>query len=102
MSRPSNIQCRHYLVSVGIRVGGEKSAASESSTGFWPLLVEGLSGVRLRKYEVDRAERQAQEGTKWSDPVEEKTGFVEAVCQNYEVLVEDKWAEKSGGVGPSN
>ena len=39
--------------------------------------------------------------TGWSDPVEEQTGFVEAACQNYEVLVEDKRVGKSGGAGPS-
>jgi hypothetical protein len=39
--------------------------------------------------------------TGWSDPVEEKTGFVEATCQNYEVLMEEKRAGRGGGVGPS-
>ena len=39
--------------------------------------------------------------TMWSEPVEEKTSFVEATCQNYEVLVEDKCVGKIGGAGPS-
>ena len=63
-------------------------------------MLEGLSGVRLKKEEADRAEQRVQEVTGWDDPVEEKTGFVEAVCQNYEVLVEDKRAGKAGGVDP--
>ena len=42
-----------------------------------------------------------KDGTGWSDPVEEKTGFVEAACQNYEVLVEEKRAGNNGGVGSS-
>ena len=42
-----------------------------------------------------------REVTRWDDLVEEKTSFVEALCQNYEVLVEDKRAEKAGGAGLS-
>ena len=63
-------------------------------------MLEGLSGVRLKE-EADRAEQRVQEVTGWDDPVEEKTGFVEAACQNYEVLVEEKQAGRAGGVGPS-
>ena len=59
-------------------------------SGFWPSVLEGLYGVQLRKEEADRVEKRVREVTGWDDPVEEKTGFVEAVCQNYEVLVEDK------------
>ena len=55
----------------------------------------------LRKDEADRAEKRVREVTGWSDPVEEKTGFVEAACQNYEALVEDKRVGKTGGAGPS-
>ena len=40
-------------------------------------------------------------GSGWSDPVEEKTGFVEAACQNYEALVEEKRVGKTGTTGPS-
>ena len=58
--------------------------------------------MRLRKEEADRAEKRVQEVMGWNNPVEEKTGFVEATCQNYEVLVEDKRAGKGGGAGPSN
>ena len=54
------------------------------------------------KEEADHTERQVQGGTDWSDPVEEKTGFVEAACQNYEVLVEDKWAGNTRGARPSS
>ena len=64
-------------------------------------MLEGLAYVRLRKEEANRAERRVQEVTGWSDPVEEKTGFVEAACQNYEVLVENKRMGKTGGAGPS-
>jgi hypothetical protein len=38
--------------------------------------LEGLACARLRKVEADRAEKRVQEVTGWSDPVEEKTGFV--------------------------
>ena len=71
----------HYSVSAGIRVGSDEARKTKDS-GFWPLMLEGLAGVRLRKEEADHVERRVQEVTGWSDPVEEKTGFVEAACQN--------------------
>ena len=90
----------NYSASAGIRVGGDEARKAKDS-GFWPLVLEGLSGVRLKKEEADRAEQRIREVTGWDDPVEEKTGFVAAACQNYEVLVEDKHAGKAGGSGPS-
>jgi hypothetical protein len=57
----------------------------------------GLTGVRLVKEEADRAEKRVKEATGWSDPVEEKTGFVEAACQNYEVLIDERRAGRHGG-----
>ena len=65
------------------------------------MVLEGHSGVRLKKEEADCAEWWVRKVTGWSDPVEEKTGFVEAACQNYEVLVEDKHAGKARGAGHS-
>ena len=61
-------------------------------------MLEGLTGVRLRTEEADHVERRIREVTGWSDPVEEKTVFVEAAFQNYEVLVEDKREGKTRGV----
>ena len=68
---------------------------------FWPLELEGLFGMRLKREEVDCAKQRIQEVTGWDDLVEEKTGFLKAACQNYEVLVEDKRAGKAGGAIPS-
>ena len=90
----------HYSASAGIRVGGGE-ARRESKAGFWPTVLEGLAGARLKREESDRAEKRVREMTGWSDPVEEKTGFVEAVCQNYEALVEEKRVGKPGTTGPS-
>jgi hypothetical protein len=63
--------------------------------------LESFARVRLRKEEVDRTEKHVQEVTGWSNRIEEKTGFVEAACQNFEVLLEEKRAGRSGGAGPS-
>jgi hypothetical protein len=82
------------------RVGGEETPKTKDS-GFWPSVLEGLAGVRLKKEEADRAERRVREVTGWSKPVEEKSGFVEAACQNYEVLFEEKRVGSTGGAGPS-
>ena len=90
----------HYWVSAGIRVGGDEDRKTKDS-GFWPLVLEDVSGARLKREEASRAEQQVQEVTRWDNPVEENTGLVEAACQNYEVLVEDKRTGKAGGVGPS-
>ena len=40
--------------------------------------------------EALKAERRVQEMTGWEDPVEEKSSFVEAMCQTYDVLMEEK------------
>jgi hypothetical protein len=63
----------------GIRVGSDEIRKTKDS-GFCSLMLEGLAGVRLRKEEADRAERHVREVTGWSEPVKEKTGFVEAAC----------------------
>ena len=85
-------------MSAGTRVGGLKSKHS----GFWPLVLEGLSGVQLRKEEADHAEKRVREVIEWYDLVEENTGFLQAACKNYEVLVVDKQAGKGGGGETSN
>jgi hypothetical protein len=69
----------HYSASAGIGVGSDEIQKTKDS-GFWPSMLEGIAGVRLRKEEADCAERHVREVTGWSDPVKEKTGFVEAAC----------------------
>ena len=96
-----HVEAIHYSILAGICVSGEKATGSGAESGFWPLLLEGFHGKKLKKEEVNRAERRVREVTGWSDPVEDKIGFVEAAWQNCKVLVKDKWAGKAGGVGPS-
>ena len=71
----------YYSASAGIRVGSNE-ARKTNEAGFWPLMLEGLAGIRLRKEEADCAERRVREVTGWSDLVEQKTGFMEVACQN--------------------
>ena len=52
----------HYSASIGIRVGSEEVWKTKEA-GFWPLMLEGLANVRLRKEEADRAERRVREVT---------------------------------------
>ena len=63
-----HVEGNNYSVSAGIRVGGDETRKAKDS-GFWPLVLEGLSGVRLKKEEADRAEQRVQEVTGWDDPV---------------------------------
>ena len=72
MQKPSTIRRQPVF--------GGNEARKESETGFWPKMLEGLASARLKKEEADRAEKRVREITGWSDPVEEKTGFVEAAC----------------------
>ena len=65
------------------------------------MVLETFSRGRLQKRDADRAEERVCEITGLSDPVEENTGFVEAACRNYEVVVDNKRARKTGGAGPS-
>ena len=97
MKRLMEVAARHaetiyHSASMGIWVGGETCVDSGNNSRFWSLVLEVLSTLSLRKEEADRTERQVQEIAGWSNPMEEKIGFVEAVCLNYEVLVEDKLA----------
>ena len=48
-----NVEAIHYSVLAEIWVGGDKGTASGSNTGFWTLVLEDLSGVRLQKEEVE-------------------------------------------------
>ena len=53
--------------------------------------------MRLRKDMADRMERWVQEGTGWSDPVEEKTGFVEACAKTTRFWLKTSRPESSEG-----
>ena len=46
----------HYSASTGIRVRSDEVRKTKDSD-FWPLMLKGLTGVRLMKEEADRAER---------------------------------------------
>ena len=77
-----HMEAVHYSTSARIRVRGNGGQRTKDS-GFWSSVLEGLPRVRLKREEVDRTEQRVREVTGWSDPVEEKTGFVEVACQNY-------------------
>ena len=70
----------HYSTSAEMRVGSDDGRKTKDF-GFWPLVLEGVTGVRLRKEESNHTERRVREVTRWHDPVDEKTGFMEAACQ---------------------
>ena len=82
-------------------MGKEVRRQEEKEFDFWPSILGSLSKGKFKIEEADEAERRAQEATGWKDPVEEKTGLVEAACQNYEVMVEEKKVGNDEGAGPS-
>ena len=67
-------------------------AKPDTKPGFRPVVQKG---------EADRTEECVREVTGWSDPVEENTGFVEAVCRNYEAVIVERRVGKTRGAGPS-
>ena len=95
-----HVEAIHYSTSVGIHVG-EKVAKPDTKPGFWPVVLETFFGGRLQKGEASRTEERVREVKGWSDQVEENTGFVEATCRNYEALIDERRAGKTGGAGPS-
>ena len=96
-----HVEAIHCSVSAGIRVGKEVRRQEEKEIDFWPSILGSLSRGKFKREEADEAERRVQEATGWKDPVEEKTGIVEAACQNYEVMVEEKKLGNGDGAGPS-
>ena len=94
-----NVEAIHYAASADIRVG-EKVAKPDTKPEFWLVVLETFSEGRLQKREADRVEGRVHEVTGWSDPVEENTGFVEATCRNYEALIDERRAGKTGEAGP--
>ena len=70
---------------------GHETRAHESQVGeFWTIIFNQVGKGKLCMNEALKAERSVQEMTGWEDPVEEKSSFVEAMCQTYDVLVEEK------------
>ena len=63
-----HVETIHYSMSAGIRVVSDKGHKVKDF-GFWPLVLEDLASVRLRKEEADRAERRVREIIEWGDPV---------------------------------
>ena len=96
-----HVEAVHYSTSAGIRVGKEASCHKEKGVGFWSVVLDNFSGVKLEREEACQAEKCVKRVTGWNDPVEERTSFVEAACQNYEALVEEKRVGNGDGVGPS-
>ena len=64
------------------------------------MVLESFSKKKLKKEEADRAERRIHEVIGWIDPIEEKIGFLDAACQNYDILIDDMRAGKFGGACP--
>ena len=54
------------------------------------IILDQVGKGRFRVDDAYEAEQRIQAMTIWNDLVDEKTGLVEAICQNYEVLVEDE------------
>ena len=89
-----HVEAIHYSASAGIRVG-EKVTKPDSKSGFWPVILETLSGGRLQTEEAEHADERVREVTGWIDHVEESTGLVEAACKNYEALIDKRRARKT-------
>jgi hypothetical protein len=57
---------------------------------FWPAILESIRRVKLSWEDEVIAEERVQAATEWMDPMETTTSFVEAACQHYEVMIDEK------------
>ena len=99
-SRAQHVETINYSASAGICVGEGKAIGSSADSGFWLVVLETFPGKNLKREEEDRAERRIHEVIGWIDPIEEKIGFLDAACQNYDILIDDMRAGKFGGACP--
>ena len=80
----------YYSSSARIRAR-HRTRAQESQVGeFWPIILNQVGKGKLCMNEAFKTEQRVQAMTGWEDLVEEKSSFLEAMCQNYDVLVEEK------------
>ena len=54
------------------------------------MIMNQVRKGKLWMNEAFKEEQRVQAMTRGEDPVEEKSSFVEAMCQNYDALVEEK------------
>ena len=80
----------YYSSSTGIRAGHETTAQESQAGESWPIILNQVGKGKLCMNEAFKAERRVQAMTEWEDLVEGKSSFVEVMCQNYDVLVEEK------------
>ena len=73
----------------------------QGATARKPIILDQVGKGKFRVDDAYEAEWRIQAMTSWNDLVDEKIGLVEAICQNYEVLVEDeekaKWKKCTSG-----
>ena len=78
-----------YYSSSGIQAG-YKMRAQESQVGeFWPIILNQVGKGKFCMNETLKEEQRVKAMTGWEDPVEDKSSFVEVMCQNYDILVEE-------------
>ena len=82
-------------------MGNEASCHKVKGVGFWSVVIDNFSEVKLQKEESCHTEKCVKGVTRWNDPMEEWTGCVKVACQNYEALVEEKRVRNGDRVGPS-
>ena len=74
----------------GYESGRENLKTIKSGVGFWPTVFECEKKGKIDLEDLQLANRKVRRGTRWLDPVDNKTSFAEVVCDNYEGLVQEK------------
>ena len=76
-----HVEVVHYSATNGIRVGKEASCRREKGVGFWSIVLENFSGLKLKKEEADQAEKHVKGVTGWNDMVEEHMALLKLLVK---------------------
>ena len=85
-----HVVAMHYAATAGIRVRRENLKLIETRGGFWPTVFEFEKKGKFGSKDLQLAGGNVKRVTGWSDPVDNNTSFAEVICDNYEVLVEER------------
>ena len=97
----THVDAMHYAASARTRVGKDKIEAARAGEKFWSFILEYEKKGKFTSNEVELVDRSAQSITKWSDPVDDNTIHTEVMCDNHEVLVDEKRKRMEGQDNPS-
>jgi hypothetical protein len=84
-----HVEAMHSASIAGICIRRENLKPIKFGVGFWPMVFKCEKKGKLYSKDLEIVDRNVRQVTQWSDLVDDKTSFVEVVCENYEALVRE-------------